>query len=240
MSRRGIAQMVNAPKNLAEELAPHLARLPIFPLQRVQLFPRALLPLYVFEPRYRELVEVCLARGGVMAVATLRRKPDGSPLTSEEYVGRPPVRQMVGAGKIVAHRRNPDGTYNILLSGLLRVRIEAELPPEHLFREVSGHAVRDRWPRSFSPESARQTLVVLTERLAGLLPEGGDALRSLGRSQKRPGRLVDLLAAALVTRPGLRLRLLETADVARRCEWVSGEIARLVARLQRGGETGAN
>ena len=69
-------------------------------------------------------LEEGLLRGGVMAVATLRRKPDGAPLTSEEYAGRPPVRRMVGAGKIVAHRRNPDGTYNILLSGLLRVRIE--------------------------------------------------------------------------------------------------------------------
>ena len=94
-------------RRLHRLLAPALEQLPIFPLDQVQLFPRALLPLYVFEPRYRELTAACLERGGIMAVAALR------PGFRDDYYGRPPVRRIAGVGKIVAHRKNPDGTYNI-------------------------------------------------------------------------------------------------------------------------------
>lgn len=226
-------------KRLVAELEPHLARLPIFPLQRVQLFPKALLPLYVFEPRYRELTKVCLERGGMMAVATLRTRP-GQPLTPEEYAGRPAVRRIMGAGKIVAHRLNTDGTYNILLSGLSRVRIDAELPPERLFREVRAHMLWDRWPPDFDVDGARQTMVVLTEKLSTLVPQGGEALRSLSQLCRRPGKLADLIAAALIQDGRLRLRLLETNNVAARCELVSAELARLVAQLQRHSDSDAN
>ena len=226
-------------KRLVVELQPYLGRLPIFPLQRVQLFPKALLPLYVFAPRYRELTKACLERGGVMAVATLRTRP-GEPLTAEEYAGRPAVRAIAGAGKIVAHRLNTDGTYNILLSGLSRVHIDTELPPERSFREVSAHMLCDRWPRDFDADAARQAMVVLTEKLSTLVPQGGEALRALCQVRRRPGKLADLLAAALIHEAQLRRKLLETSNVALRCEVVSAELARLVAQLQRHAGTDTN
>ena len=80
-------------RRLHRLLAPALEQLPIFPLDQVQLFPRALLPLYVFEPRYRELTAACLERGGIMAVAALR------PGFRDDYYGRPPVRRIAGVGK---------------------------------------------------------------------------------------------------------------------------------------------
>ena len=116
-------------QELETRLRQHLHRLPIFPLYRVSLFPHALLPLYVFEPRYREMTEHCLSAGGSMAIATLL------PGHEAEYQGRPPVRLIAGAGQVVAHRKNPDGTFNILLQGVARVRIDEELPPERAFRE---------------------------------------------------------------------------------------------------------
>lgn len=48
-----------------------LERLPIFPLQDVQLFPNSVLPLHVFEPRYVALVEHAMVSDGALAVATL-------------------------------------------------------------------------------------------------------------------------------------------------------------------------
>lgn len=245
---------------LRERLEPHLARLPIFPLYRVQLFPSSLLPLYVFEPRYREMTAACLEGGGIMAVASLR------PGFREQYEGRPPVRRTAGVGKIVAHRKNPDGTYNILLRGLGRVRIVEELPPERSFREVRARLVRDRWPLSFDLPSARDAVRVLVERLAGLLAQierssppgpsgtssdGAGALRALiegeppsarGKPGRRvPGRFFDTLTAALVRDPRARQKLLETADLSLRADLLSGELARLVAHLDRlGGGAGQN
>jgi Lon protease-like protein len=250
---------------LRERLEPYLERLPIFPLYRVQLFPSSLLPLYVFEPRYREMTAACLegGGGGFMAVASLR------PGFREQYEGRPPVRRTAGVGKIVAHRKNPDGTYNILLRGLGRVRIIEELPPERSFREVRARLVRDRWPLSFDLSSARDAVRVLVERLAGLLAQierssppgppgssgpsgdGAGALRALlegeppsppGQPGRRvPGRFFDTLTAALVRDPRARQKLLETADLSRRADLLSGELARLVAHLARlGGVAGQN
>lgn len=240
---------------LRERLEPHLAQLPIFPLYRVQLFPSSLLPLYVFEPRYRELTAACLERGGIMAVASLR------PGFREQYEGRPPVRRVAGVGKIVAHRKNPDGTYNILLRGLGRVRIVEELPPERLFREVRARLIRDRWPRGFDLSSARDAVRVLVERLASQLAQlersgppgqsgdGAGALRALLESPsargkpalRAPGRFFDMLTAALVRDPRARQQLLETADLSHRADLLSSELARLVAHLDRlGGGAGQN
>ena len=49
-----------------------LEALPIFPLPNCVLLPGGLLPLHVFEPRYRELTRDCLAGDQLMAVARLR------------------------------------------------------------------------------------------------------------------------------------------------------------------------
>jgi len=216
-------------------LAPALSRLPIFPLDQVQLFPRALLPLYVFEPRYRELTAACLERGGIMAVAALR------PGFRDDYYGRPPVRRIAGVGKIVAHRKNPDGTYNILLRGLGRVGICEELPasPQHSYREVRARLLTDRWPRSFDLAAARSTLVILIDRLATLLPQGGEALRSLCASEP-PRRLCDVLSAALVRPPRTRRRLLELRDLPGRIDLLSAELARLIHDLQGSTASGSN
>src|SRR5690606_30905127 len=49
-----------------------LEALPIFPLPDVVLFPGAVLPLHIFEPRYREMTADLLAAHGLLALARLR------------------------------------------------------------------------------------------------------------------------------------------------------------------------
>lgn len=226
--------IIATPKKLTRRLLPHLDRLPIFPLRRVELFPRALLPLYVFEQRYRDLIAACLSRGGILAVAALR------PGFRAEYHGRPPIRPVAGVGRIVAHRRNEDGTYNILLVGLGRVRIGEELPPEHPYREVRARLLYDRWPASYDPVAGRRTLSALAQRLAALLPQGGGAMLSLGDLARTTGELTDVLTAVLIGEPRLRLRLFHTPDVALRTDLVADALARLIADLQRPSDSEPN
>ncbi|MGH7284137.1 MAG: LON peptidase substrate-binding domain-containing protein, partial [Polyangiaceae bacterium] len=45
-----------------------LHELPLFPLGEVVLFPNVLLPLHVFEPRYRKMLKDCLASHGAIAI----------------------------------------------------------------------------------------------------------------------------------------------------------------------------
>src|SRR6185436_5117887 len=109
----------------------------IFPLPDVALFPHAILPLHVFEPRYREMVRDCLAGDRKMAVAAL------APGYEADYHGRPAVRPVCGLGEVVAHDGLPDGRSNILLRGTSRVRIIEELPPDRSYRLVRCQRLPD-------------------------------------------------------------------------------------------------
>jgi Lon protease-like protein len=217
-----------------ERLREKLQRLPIFPLYRVLLFPRALLPLYVFEPRYREMTAACLAGHGLMAIAQLK------PGFESEYQGRPAVRSMASLGKIIAHRQNSDGTYNVLLEGIGRVRIDEELPPEHSFREVRAHRVRDRVISPLDEAAVIGTLRLLVDKLARTLGESGASLRTLVHETKRLPCLVDVLSSALIQKPGLRRRLFECRDVAMRAELLTVSLAKLVAGLNSEGHSELN
>src|SRR5215470_7185187 len=97
-----------------------LAALPIFPLPNCVLLPGGLLPLHVFEPRYRELTRDCLAGQRLMAVARLQ------PGHEAAYFGRPPVHDLAGLGRIICSDELADGRFHILLRGIGRVRIVEE------------------------------------------------------------------------------------------------------------------
>jgi len=95
--------------------------LPLFPLPRVVLLPHTLLPLHIFEPRYRELVDHCLSTGGVFGLPRL--KPDGP-----DCEDCPPFERVMGLGRIVRHQPLPDGRSNIVVLGVGRARFRNELP----------------------------------------------------------------------------------------------------------------
>jgi Lon protease-like protein len=197
----------------------------IFPLPQVTLFPHALLPLHVFEPRYRDLLRDCMSGDKRMAIASLQ------PGYEAQYHGRPSVRPVCGLGVVVAHEELPDGRSNILLRGIGRMRILEELPPEHSYRVVRYQPLDDDYPAVLDRTSAQRELVLLCDQLALRLPSGGETLRELVRSQTDPGPLSDVLAAALVTEATDRQELLETLDVAARVKRVLGEVAEILTRF---------
>jgi Lon protease-like protein len=199
----------------------------IFPLPSVQLFPHALLPLHVFEPRYRELVRDCLAGDQRMAVAAL------APGYEAQYHERPPVRAVCGIGELVAHEPLPDGRSNIILKGLGRGRIVEELPPAHAYRVVRFELLDDEYGAGLDLDAMVRTLVLLADQLALRLPSGGDTLRELARSQAGPAALSDVLAAALISDGDERQLLLETIDVARRVDRVQAELVAILGRFSR-------
>ena len=117
----GYGIMDASPPTALRDLAPALEVLPIFPLPQTVLFPGALLPLHVFEPRYRTMVKDCLATHKVMAIALIRETGE------RDRHGHPALETVAGLGTIIDHAELPDGRYNILLRGRARARIE-ELP----------------------------------------------------------------------------------------------------------------
>ena len=105
------------------------APVPMFPLGRVFLFPHQVLPLHVFEPRYRAMVRDLLDTPGRLVIGTIR---EGERETPEHA---PRVLPVAGLGEIMRHEKLPDGRYMIWALGLARVRI-AEVPSERPYRRV--------------------------------------------------------------------------------------------------------
>lgn len=96
------------------------ATIPIFPLPTTVLFPGTSQPLFVFEPRYIEMVEDALKTDRLLALVLLR------PGFEADYQGRPPVFPIGVAGRIVDAQRRPDGRYDLTVTGIIKVRILGE------------------------------------------------------------------------------------------------------------------
>jgi len=95
--------------------------LPIFPLGTV-LFPHALLPLHVFEPRYRLMTERVLVDGGEFGVVLIERGSE---------VGGGDVRFDLGTvARIVRAQQLPDGGYALVTVGIRRIRVTRWLPDD--------------------------------------------------------------------------------------------------------------
>lgn len=93
----------------------------MFPLGTV-LFPGALLPLHVFEPRYRALVRDCLAGEHEFGVVLIERGSE---------VGGGDLRSMVGTvARIVQIAEAPDGRYALVAAGARRLRVNVWLPDD--------------------------------------------------------------------------------------------------------------
>lgn len=133
-----------------------LSSVPLFPLPNVVLFPRAVLPLHIFEERYKDMTADALAGPRLVAMALLR------PGWETQYYGRAPVHPVVCVGRILTHEKLRDGKYNFLLQGQVRARIvrehcgrpyrqvELEELPRPPFLEIDVYEYRQRLVELFA------------------------------------------------------------------------------------------
>jgi uncharacterized protein len=115
------------------------SRLPIFPLPGVQLFPHALLPLHVFEPRYREMVRDAIEGPGRIAMIQPHRLDDDN---------KAPLYAVGCVGELVGVEELDDGRFNIVLLGSNRFRLVREVEGDTAYRcaEVDIEAFDDEEP----------------------------------------------------------------------------------------------
>jgi len=104
-----------------------LLRVPVFPLAGALLFPRAQLPLHIFEPRYRAMIRDALASDRLIAMV--------QPKDEDE----PPALFEVGClGRIGTCDELEDGRFNIVLEGLSLFRISREAVVDTPYRQVDA------------------------------------------------------------------------------------------------------
>ena len=102
-------------------------RLSIFPLAGALLFPRAQLPLHIFEPRYRALVTDAVARDRRIGMIQPR-----------EQSARPALYEIGCIGRIAQVEALSDGRFNVVLEGLSRFRLLREIDTTTPFRQIEA------------------------------------------------------------------------------------------------------
>jgi Lon protease-like protein len=210
-------------------MAAPLVIVPIFPLPDVTFFPHTLMPLHVFEARYRVLVIDALERDRRLAVMRLQ------PGYEATYAGKPPVHAVGGLGEIVSCERLATGRYNILLRGECRVRLEQELPTDTLYRVVRARRLVDGEPTGDTGPTLTRIRASCRE-LLGALSRPADLLDTALAEGQAAGVIADRVAAAVLPEADLRQRLLETLDVDARVASVADALVALVRELKGGRE----
>ncbi len=104
-----------------------LLRVPIFPLPGAILFPRAQLPLHIFEPRYREMVRDAIEGPGRIAMIQPLRLDDDD---------HAPLYDVGCVGELVGIEELEDGQFNIVLLGTNRFRLVREESGEEAYRSA--------------------------------------------------------------------------------------------------------
>ena len=188
--------------------------IPVMPLPGALLFPHALLPLYIFEPRYREMLDHALKHNRMFSVALIKsdRAQWKSPEDFFHIAGVGLIRACVGRG---------DGTSNLILQGLERVRFTG-------FEQESPFPIA-----TIEPLESETTSSVETEALAAKVLELYASLKGDGKQLPAkvdrylsdlsdPEMLADLVASTFISDALRRQHVLEELSVNQRLRLMIG------------------
>lgn len=195
----------NMPEPVAIELPSHL---PVMVLPGAMLFPQALLPLYIFEPRYREMLAHALAGSRMFCVAMVRPGVD-------EVSGPEDFFQVAGCGLIRACVGRDDGTSNLILQGLGRVRFTG-WTQEKPFRIAEIAPVKSLEGASIEAEALGVKVIEMCQRFKEKGAQVPDQLDDFLSHLSDLDMLGDLVAHKFVGNPFQRQKLLEEANIPAR------------------------
>lgn len=201
--------------------------IPIFPLPDVVLFPHTLLPLHIFEARYRQMVRDCLAGDKRLAMALLK------PGWENDYYGRPPIYPIAGAGEIIQHEELPDGRFNIILRGTMRIGILTELPPDKPYRMARARPLPDGYsnedPKGLADRVER--LKVFYLRILAEVQKGQGEVAKIFSGIKDPGIILDRIAGAAIPEAEVRQQVMEAVELPMRLLRVQEQLLGVLARI---------
>jgi Lon protease-like protein len=181
---------------------------PVMPLAGVLLFPNALLPLHIFEPRFREMLDHALRADRMLCVVLVRPERHHWRTSADFF-------QVSTAGLIRACVGRDDGTSDLILQGIERVRFEG-------FIQEAPYPIAQ-----IKALKTRTQLGVETDALAAKVLEFYAQLKNSGRALPEkidrylsemgdPEMLADLIASTFISDDLRRQQLLEELDLNQR------------------------
>lgn len=213
----------------------------VMTLPNVTLFPQALLPLYIFEPRYRRMLADALQTHRMFIVAM--QKPGFK---------REIPSSVAGMGMIRVSVDNPDGTSHLILQGITRVQLgeTVRYKPYRLHRIQPLQA----------PQTDNVTIDALLAKVRDLVVErvqlGWDISgKTHGHKKEKqpsilslkdvvnylneledPDQVADLVSCALLPSPTERQTILETVDVEPRLKHLIHFLMAEIKQHRKGGK----
>lgn len=181
--------------------------LPVFPLTGVLLLPGTVLPLHVFEPRYRAMVEDTLGAERVFGmIQPFAPQQDNRPLPGAEDQA-PDLYKVGCAGYIEKWEKLPEGRYFVQLRGVNRFRFEQEFSLQRGYRRVK--ADYQVFPDAALHEGWGCDRPAVLQSLAGYGQAHGLQVKPEQAERFTDLELVNLLAVSLPFHPAEKQALLE-------------------------------
>jgi ATP-dependent Lon protease len=205
----------------ANDIVSGVNELPLFPLP-VVLFPWVPLPLHIFEPRYRQMLDDIRAGHNLFGLSYF----DAS--SSEREI--PPVGSIGCVAKVTDAQALPDGRSNILTIGVIRYRIEeyVERGDPYLVARVSYFEDEDE-QSELVEERSREVAETFT-RIARAVRAINDERANLPNiADTEPQRLSFLVAAAMEVDTEVKQELLELRSTSERLRRLRDILARAVS-----------
>jgi Lon protease-like protein len=190
--------------------------IPLFPLPQTVFYPDTILPLHIFEPRYRQMVADALESGRKIGMILLK------PGWEDNYYAAPAIATVGCVGKIENHIRLEDGKYNMALKGLSRFKIvgETEGKPYRLATIELLPEINDQ-NLTGSPSSQKEELIRHSHEYINLLPSGERFKKEMRLSTcKTLSHLTDQIAYQLNLTVEQKQKLLEEQDVLNRIKTI--------------------
>lgn len=188
-----------------------VAAAPLFPLPGFFLYPGTVVPLHIFEPRYKQMIEDMLDGPGRLVMGSVLEGHE------RELAGAPPVFPIGGLGEIGRHERLADGRFNILLVGLTRVCMH-EVDSDRAYRKVEFEPLEELQV----PEPRQRVLRAALQK--AVLARCNEFLNL--PAQMPASNLADLLIQRMELPRATIERLYAELDVEKRAEAALAEHAR--------------
>jgi Lon protease-like protein len=187
------------------------------------LLPHAVLPLHIFELRYRQMIDDVIEGTQQVAMATFNNKD-----WKAHYHGSPPLRPAVCVGHIVQHESMSDGRHNILLHGVCRARIRQMIEPNGERRYRLARLTPLETGEGPPMDNVRKALQRLLQspRLRRLRSID-TVVQWFDRDDVSTHALLELIGFALVHDTEMKYRLLEEGSPLRRAQILKRELTNL-------------
>ncbi len=185
------------------------SEIPIFPLSNAIFFPKTLLPLNIFEPRYKQMTEHAVTGNNLIGMVQSNQKKDDKGFQNVYEIGC--------VGYIEFHSNTPDGRYLINLKGITRFKIEKEIKTKNLYRTFKVNY--DNFLKDFNEENKININTLdLIDKTKKLFNKHQLSTDWKIVEKVEPAQLINSLSMICPFTVSEKQRLLETVDIKDRKE----------------------